>query len=160
TWPEPSRARVDGSDGIDGVRLRSPLVIAVADDTREAERHSAGIARRRLQAVERDLDDLLRTHFHDVAVRRAAGELREAPRLPVEHGVGHAFEGLAEHDESSARGIARAEVDVRQLSGTPARAPLDREHDEVEREDRLDLAPARAAPASLVRRGERLRDHP
>ncbi len=37
--------------------------------------------------------------------------------------------------------------------------PLGREHDEVERADRLDLAPRRPAPSRLVRRVERLHHH-
>src|SRR5439155_21409764 len=53
----------------------------------------------------------------------------------------------------------RAEVDVGELSLASARAPLDGEHDEVEREDGLYLAPARAPPAGLVGCGERFRDH-
>ena len=46
------------------------------------------------------------------------------------------------------------------LAGAPARSPLDAEHDQVEGVHGLDLQPARAAAARLVRRGQRLRHHP
>ena len=55
--------------------------------------------------------------------------------------------------------IARAEVEVREPALAPAVAPLRREHDEVERVRDLDLEPAGAAPARLVRRVERLDHH-
>src|SRR5687767_13339014 len=120
--------RVDRADGVDGIGFGSRLVVAIADDAREAERHPAGVARRSLQAIERDLDDLLGPHLHDVPVGRAIGELEEAPCLPFEHRVGHSLERLAEHDEATAGGIACAEVDVGQLALAPSRAPLDGEH--------------------------------
>ena len=51
-------------------------------------------------------------------------------------------------------GVERAEVQVGQLSRAPPGAPFDGEHDEVEREHRLDLDPALAAAAGRVRRVE------
>ena len=50
-------------------------------------------------------------------------------------------------------------MDVGQLAGAPARPPLDGQHHQVKRVDRLDLQPAGAAAAGLVRRGQRLRHH-
>ena len=135
-----------------------PLVRAVALHPREAQRQAAGVLRARLQVVEGDLDDQLGPHVHGVAV--AAGLAREQlARLPGEQLVGHALEGLAEHHEAAGRGIARAEVQVRQPALAPAVAPLGGEHDEVERVRALDLEPARAAAAGLVGRVERLRHH-
>ncbi len=49
------------------------------------------------------------------------------------------------------------------LDSLPVRRPEPHstaEHDQVEGVHRLDLQPARAAPARLVRRGQRLRHHP
>ena len=46
------------------------------------------------------------------------------------------------------------------LPRAPPGAPLDGEHDQIEGVHRLDLEPARAAPAGLVRRGQRLGHHP
>ena len=75
-------------------------------------------------------------------------ELEEALGLPLEHLVGHALEGLAEHDEPLA--VPGAEVDVRQLPLAAAAAPLDGEHHQVERVHGLDLAPRAAAPAGIA----------
>ena len=131
------------------------LVGAVALHAREAQGQAAGIHGALLQVVERDLDHQLRPHVHGVGV--AAGLAREQlARLPGEHLVGHALEGLAEHDPAAGR-VARAEVQVRQPSLAAAAAPLGGEHDEVERVRALDLEPARAAAARLVGGVERLR---
>ena len=56
-------------------------------------------------------------------------------------------------------GSERAEVDVRQPSAPTTRPPLDREHDQVERVDRLHLAPLRAPPTGGVAGRERLHHH-
>ena len=50
-------------------------------------------------------------------------------------------------------------MQVRQLARTPAVTPFGREHHEIERVRALDLEPARAAAAGLVRRIERLCHH-
>src|SRR5438046_2081724 len=113
---------MDGAYGVDLVRFGGRLVVAIAKDTRETERHLARVARRGLHAVERDLDDLLGAELHHVAIGRSLRELEEAASLPFEHRVGHAFEGLAQHDET-ARGITGPHVDVRELALAPARAP-------------------------------------
>ena len=121
------------------------LVGAVALHAREAQRDAARVARARLHAVERDLDDELRAHVDDVPV--AAGlELEQPLGLPREHRVGHALERLAEHHEAAGLGVARAEVEVREPALAAPVTPLGGEHDEVERVDGLDLEPAGAAP--------------
>ena len=66
--------RLDRLDRVGGVR---GLVVAVAADPREAQRDAAGVAARRLHAVECDFDDQLGTHVHGDPVaadlaRRAA----------------------------------------------------------------------------------------
>ena len=55
------------------------LVVAVALHAREAQRHPGRVARRRLHAVERDLDDELGPHVHDDA-RRGRSRARAAAR--------------------------------------------------------------------------------
>ena len=89
-----------------------------------------------------------------------AASSRKRVGLPRQHLVGHALERLAKHHETTVPRVARAEVDVGQLSGAPARTPLHREHDEVEGVHRLDLEPARTPAPRLVRRRGRLRHHP
>ena len=56
--------------------------------------------------------------------------------------------------------VARAQVQVAEPSLAAAVAPLGGEHDQVERVRALDLEPAGAAAAGLVRRVERLHHHP
>src|SRR5687767_903113 len=109
------RTPVDRAHGLDRVGLARPLVRAVALHSRESQRHAARIARARLHAVEGDLDDELRTDVHDVglAVRL---EAEQVLRLPGQHLVGHALEGLAEHDVPAGLRIARAEVEIRELA--------------------------------------------
>ena len=82
---------------------------------------------------------------------RSTASAEQPLGLPGEHLVGEALERLAEHDEPAGR-VARAEVQVGQPALAPAVAPLDREHDQVERVPRLDLDPGRAAPADVVGR--------
>ena len=121
-----------------------------AAHAREPQRDAARVARRRLHAVERDLDDELGPHVHDVAVGRG-------PRSPGSRSVCHVSSSsvrplnvLPTITNSPRLGIARAEVQVRQPAAAAAVAPLGREHDEIERADRLHLAPRahRAGPAS------------
>ena len=50
-------------------------------------------------------------------------------------------------------------MQIGQLSRATAMAPFGGEHDEIEGVSALDLEPARAAIAGLVRRIERLRHH-
>ena len=94
-WIERTRSIVSASTG--------ELVRPVALDPGEPKGEPAGIARARLDAVEGDLDDELRPHV-DREVVAAGLELEQALGLPGEHRVGHALEGLAEHDEPAARG--------------------------------------------------------
>ena len=133
------------------------LVVAVAQHAREAQRHAARIARARLHAVEGDLDDQLGPHVDDVAV--AADLEREQPLgLPGEHLVGQALERLAEHHEAAGAGRARRGAGC---SASPRRRPWPHSTASTTRSSvcaRLDLEPARAAPAGLVGRVERL-DH-
>ena len=130
---------------------RRRLVRPVALDAGEAEREPARVPRARLHAVERDLDDELRSDVNRVAVGLGL-QLEQALRLPREHVVGHALERLAEHDESAAVRIAGAEVEVRELAVATTVTPLGGEHDEVERRRALHLQPRRAATPGLVRR--------
>src|SRR6185503_18510801 len=96
---------VDGAHGIDGIGVLGPLVRAIALHAREAQREAARVLRALLDVAELDLDHQLGAQLHDPVV--AAGlASEELARLPFEHRVGHALEGLAEHDEA-ARGIAR-----------------------------------------------------
>ena len=74
----------DGADGLDRVGLVRPLVGPVALHAGEPQRHAAGVAGARLDAVERDLDDQLGPHVDDVPV--APGLAREQLLgLPCEH---------------------------------------------------------------------------
>ena len=133
------------------------LVVAVAAHPGEPQRDPAGVARRCLDPVDGDLDDLLGPDVDDVPLGRDR-QFLEALGLPPQHLVGHALERLADHDEPAVA-PPRAEVQVRQPPRAPAVAPLDGEHDEVERVDRLHLAPRPAAPTGVVRRGEVLHHH-
>src|SRR5882672_687539 len=101
-----------------------------------------------LQAVERNLDDELRSHVHHDALALSL-ELEQTLRLPFEQLVGEPFERLAEHHESTVR-IARAEVQVGEFAVAPAMPPLGGEHDEIERVRLFDLEPRPAPPARFV----------
>ena len=149
-------SRRQRADRVDRVRLGGGLVVAVAQHAREPQGHAARVARRALQAVERDLDHLLGADGHDPAVV-AGRQLREPLGLPREHLVGHALERLAQHHEP-AGGVARAEVDVGQVAAPTPGAVLDREDDQVEGVPRLDLDPPGTATTRLVRRRRRLHD--
>jgi hypothetical protein len=85
-----------------------------------------------LDVVEGDLDQELRPDAHDMAVV-ADGQRLELLRLPGKHLVGHALEGLAEHDEAAARRIVGAEVEVAQPAAPAPVAPFGGEDDEIER---------------------------
>ena len=144
--------------GLEGVGLPCGLVGPVAQHPREAQRHAAGIARAGLHSVERDLDDELGPHVHDVAV---AGDLQleQLLCLPSEHLVGESLERLAEHHESISGGVTSPEVEIAQPAATAPVPPLRGEHHEVERAHRLHLQPTRAAAARHVGLIERLQHH-
>src|SRR5262249_1697186 len=112
-----------------------------------------------LYLVERDLDHDLRPHVHNVSVATRL-TLQEFRGLPFQHLIGETLESLAQHDESAAGRIARAQVEVREPSPAATAAPLCGEHDQVQRVGTLDLEPSDAAPARLVGAGERLRHDP
>src|SRR4051794_2685549 len=135
------------------------LVRPIALHSREAERHPAGILRAGLDLVERDLHDELRPHVDGVVVAPDL-ELEELLRLPGEHLVGHALEGLSEHDEPAALRIARAQMQIAERADATAAAPLRRQHDEIERPRLLHLQPCLAAAPRRVCAGDRLRHYP
>src|SRR5436190_14295387 len=125
--------------------------------TREPQRDTSGIARRGLNAVERDLDDELWTHQHgDPAPLDLPREKRL--RLPCQQLVRHSLERLADHHELAGRRVARTEVQVRETALTPAVAPLGAEHDQVEGAHGLHLPPGLPAPPGGVRRRRILDD--
>src|SRR4051794_723356 len=131
---------------VDRVRLRWGLVRAVRLDACEPQRDATGVARRRLHAVERDLDYELGMHEDGDAF--APGLAREElAGLPLEQLIGHPLEGLPDHDETAGARIAGAEVQIRQPAMAAAVPPLGAEHHQIVGAHRLDLAPGLAAPA-------------
>src|SRR5687767_11475597 len=86
--PSEQRAQV-----ADRVRVRGVLVRPVALDAGEAERDAARVAGRGLDAVERDLDDELRTREHRDPLP-AGLALEQRRRLPLEQLVGQPLERL------------------------------------------------------------------
>src|SRR5690606_37021406 len=99
------------------------LVVPVSQDASEAQRDSAWIASRPLDAVVGDLDDLLRADVDHVPL--AVGlQLQEPLSLPLQHLVGHALERLAQHHELTGRGVAGTEVDVGEPAAASTTAPL------------------------------------
>ena len=149
---------IDRAHGIDRVGILRRFVGAVALDAGETQRKSAGIMRARLQIVEGDFDNQLGAHVHGHSIaRRLAREKRRC--LPGEHFVGHALEGLAEHDEPAVGIVTRGQMQVGQEALAAPIAPLRGEHDEVERVQPLDLEPCRGALARLVGRAQRFRHH-
>src|SRR5215210_4195139 len=72
---------------VDRVRFGRILVGPVALDAGEAQRDAAGIARRRVHAFERNLDDELRSYEHGDAASLALA-LEQLMRLPLEQLVG------------------------------------------------------------------------
>src|SRR5579862_4009510 len=137
------------------IRLRRTLVLAIAFHPREAQCEPAGVARARLQVAECDLDHDLGPDINGGGVAMSL-EFEEAAGLPLEHGIGQALEGLAEHHIAARLGVASAEMEVRELAAAAAAAPFSRQHHEVERMSPLDLEPARAAIAGFVGTFERL----
>src|SRR4029453_1102277 len=111
---------------LDRVRLIGALVVAVSPHAGEAQGDAAGIARRDLHAVERDLDDLLGLDVHDVAVATGALadlEFEEALGLPPEEIVGETLERLSDHHPFALR-ASRRKVQVREPSPAATVAPL------------------------------------
>src|SRR3989475_5334759 len=124
-----------------------------------ALRFAAGVVRAPLHAVEGDLDDQRRLDVNRPLLARALAA--EQPlRLPGEHVVGEALEGLADHDEAAARRVARPEVQVAEPAAPAPVPPLRGQHDEVERDRWLPLEPLGAAAAGAVGRLGRLEEHP
>ena len=139
------------------------LVVSITLDAGEAQRDAAGVAARALHAVDRDLDDGDRLD-PDRAGSAAHLDLLEALGLPAQQRIGQPLEGLADHHVAAGLAeltgrVERSEVQVRQQSGAPPRAPLARQHDEVVGVHGLHLDPARPASAGGVRRPDRLHDH-
>src|SRR2546429_2119744 len=87
-----------------------------------------GVAGASLQVAEGDLDDQLGPDVHRprIAPHLAREKL---PGLPVEHRVGEALEGLAEHDVLAGRRVEGTEVQVRELAAAAAVSPLGGQHD-------------------------------
>src|SRR5207248_9334903 len=94
---QPGR-REEAADRVDGVGLGGALVGPVAFDARKAQRDAAGVARAPLHAVEGDLDDQRRLRANRPLIARAL-EAEQPLRLPGEHLVGEALEGLADRSE-------------------------------------------------------------
>src|SRR5918993_2083541 len=90
------RSRMDGAHRLDRVGVARGLVRSIPLDASEAQRHSSRITRARLDAVEGDLDDELGPDEDDVALATRL-QREQMLRLPGEHLVRHALEGLAEH---------------------------------------------------------------
>ena len=135
------------------------LVVAVAHHAREAQRDAAGVARARLDAVERDLDDELGP---DVDRRSRRGAISSSSRRSVCHASISSVRPLNVLPSITKPPVAGSRAPRCRFESQPlaaAVAPLGREHDEVERVHGLDLEPARAAPAGLVGRVERLHHH-
>src|SRR5207237_6310272 len=95
-------------------------------------------------------DDELGTYVDNNAVM-ARLELLQLLRLPLEQLVGHSFECLAEHDESTG-GIAGAQMKVRQPALPPAVTPLGGEDHEVERVRLFDLDPIPRSSTRFISR--------
>src|SRR5207248_7305816 len=76
-------AVVDGTHGVDRIRILGALVGPVALDPGEPEGHPSRVSRARLDAVERHLDDELGLHVHGGRVA-AQLELLEPNGLPRE----------------------------------------------------------------------------
>src|SRR5689334_20059628 len=84
-----------------------------------------------LHLVECDFDNELRSHVDDVPFATDFA-LEKLLCLPLEHFVGHAFESLAEHDETAGLRIARAEMNVAQPTLSSAGSPFDGEDHQIE----------------------------
>ena len=141
----------------DGVGLRGRLVVAVAAHPGEAKRDLAGVAasipgprrprsRRPARAGRRRRDPrcAIASSWKRSVCHRSNSSVRPLNVLPT-----------MTHSPSLP---PRAEVEVRQPARPPAVSPLDGDHDQVERVDRLHLAP-RAATATGVVRGVEVLDH-
>src|SRR3984893_16343171 len=136
--------RVDTAPRLDGVGILRFFVWAISLDACEAKREPASVARTGLQVVEGDFDDKLRANVDSPLVARDLS-LQKLLGLPGKHRVGHALEGLAEHDELSIHGVDRAEVQVREPALASAVAPFRGEGHQGGGVDGLDLETRRAA---------------
>src|SRR5262249_56310590 len=127
----------------------------VVFDAGKAEREPAGVTRARLDVVERDFAPEPWCHLPRVAVV-GYRKLAQFLGLPRQHLVGHALEGLAEHDKPAGFRIACAQMQVAEPSAGPAGSALDSESHEIERDRGRDFERAAAAPTGFVWRGGRL----
>src|SRR5262245_6158600 len=114
---EPGRLLVDLLNRRKRVGLAGGFLGPVTFDTGEPERKPPGVLGALLNLVEGNLDHELGAYIHGV---RIPGDLqfKQRFRLPCEHLVRQAFERLAQHDESAALGIPRAEMEVAQRAST------------------------------------------
>ena len=142
-----TRSMVSASSG--------PLVGAVALDPGEAQGDPTRIVGTGLDVVEGDLHHQLRPHVDDVALA-ADGPGLQGFGLPAQQLVGHALEGLAQHDEAARHRIAGAEVQVGQPALPAAAAPLGRQHHQIQGVRQLQLQPLLAAAAGAVQRAQPL----
>src|SRR5215472_18944054 len=138
--PYSEAAPIDRADGVNCVGFRRALVRAVTFDPGKAQCHAAGVARARLDVVERDLDDKPRLDVHRIGVA-VDGQPAQLLGLPRQRLIRQAFEGLAEHDKAAGFRVARAEMQVAQPASAPSMPPLGGQHDEVECYRRLYLEP-------------------
>ena len=144
---------------LDGVGLGGGLVVAVADDPGEPQRQAAGVARRALEAVEGDLDDLLGADRDDVrravglgpvasSVNRSVCQASISSVMPL-----NVLPSMTKPVSAESSRAPRWMLDSQPLRRP--RAPLDGEHDQVEGVHRLDLDPrrSRAGRRRRARRG-------
>ncbi len=103
--------------------------------------------------VEGYLDNQLGAHVHDVGLA-VCFEFLKTPRLPFEHGVGHSFEGLSQHDEAAIVRIAGPQVKIAEPALPPAVTPFGSQHDQVKRVRRFDLEPGMSPAPGVVGSGE------
>src|SRR5580693_4834041 len=88
---------VNSSHRFHGVGVLGALVVAVALHPCKPQCQTTRIARARLQVAEGNLRDQLWADIHGPFVTMSLAR-EKLLRLPFEHGIGEAFEGLAEHD--------------------------------------------------------------
>ncbi len=136
----------DRPDRVDRVGLLGPLVVAVAQDAREAQRHAAGVARARCtpsKAISTTSSGRTWTTMPSREVSSSSS--RSVCQASISSVM--PLNVLPSITKPPVVRVARAEVEVREPALAAAVAPLGGEHDEVERVPRLDLEPAGAAAA-------------